>query len=274
MKRSTVLLFFALLSCKALQAQDSLNFWQRFMKKQAEKAEMQAEKFDNYTVLGISAVGQQFQDTRMSPGIYTGIGGGIRQSFWRMDSNSISRFRTDLSFTFPGLESGFNEDYQSFLYSQDYMFVGKTGWLSGNLYIGGSIDAIDHFRNHSAIGNSSLNNDLAFALQPTLLWWYPTNWKGRSSWLYAELHGSLVNARWSSPTYSVSHEPSWSFGTIGQYNRWRLMLGYSWLRKWSKENRFGLSYSFDVLAFNRNENLFQYRFVQHSISFNWWMKTR
>ena len=151
----------------------------------------------------------------------------------------------------------------------------KTQLLQNHLYLGLSLEAMDELRQYAYIGNSSLNNDLAISINPMLLYQKSVQILKRENWFYTKFSVNAFSFVNRFPSYNFNLNGSNNYwAPIGQFNRVRTEIGTSYKLKWSTENRFGISYSWDFYSFNEMEKLFKILSAQHAITFNWWFKTR
>lgn len=246
----------------------------RLSAKMEEKAFERAKKYDNYTVVGLIGAFGSTQDTKMAPSIYAGPGAGLRHEMLRMASKNMVWSKAEGIASTMG-RTFMEGDYMDVTIRYQMAYLFKTPWLKNQLFLGAGLDALNQYRDFGALGNSGIYNDLAIALTPTAMYLRKTNFKERDTWLFVRTHFNLFSYVNKLPVYGLSSDGSSNYyAPVGQFNRFGMEIGYSRLRKWSSENRFGVSYSWDFYGMNEYDGLFATRSGQHLLTFSWWTKTR
>lgn len=254
-------------------SKDSMSWFQRHREKKKVKAIENAEKYDNYTVLGMSLSHNTIQDTKMAPSIYSGPGIGIRHDMIQLSETAWMSSKFEGTYAIPGRE-GWDGNYTNVNIKYQFLYTKKVK-KHPNLYLGASMDFLNQFKLYTPLGNSAVNNDLVVGLQPVAMLRKERKILKRNSIAYTRMGFNLLSYVNRYPTYNVgSRELNYFISPIGVFNRFRFELGFNTLRKWSNENRVGLEYSWDFYAMNELDKQFKVRAAQHMVTFNFYLKTR
>lgn len=213
-----------------------------------------------------------FQDTRMSPLIYRGIGGGF-------DFQTISY--SDKSFKSLQFKFSYNLMYSKVVSDQalnlgginfNYNYQRRIKTVRERFYVGGSIENIFGARLFSSLGNNAFGMHDNFVVSPSLSY----VWEGflKDNWnLIARGGVGVFSLSLRYPEFAYTGVEFQVLG-IGKYNRYFFEIGISPLLKNSKENRFYFSYLFDAYSFsssNDDKKIAQY---QHGFKFSYFLKTK
>lgn len=213
-----------------------------------------------------------FQDTRMSPLIYRGIGGAF-------DFQTISY--SDKSFKSMQLKFLYNLMYSKVSGSQalhfgginfNYNYQRRIKKVKERFYVGGTVENIIGARLFNPLGNNAFGFHDNFVLSPLVsyVWeeFINKNWN-----LIARGGFGVFSLSLRYPEYAYTGIEFQVLG-IGKYNRYFFEIGISPRLKNSMENRFYFSYLFDAYSFsssNDDKKLAQY---QHGFKFSYFLKTK
>ena len=252
---------------------DSLSWLQKRLAKRKIKAKKNAEKFDNYTALGISLSNNSIQDTKMALPIYSGPGVGIRHDFIQLSNTMWSSSRFEASYAIPG-QQGADGTLTNINIKYRLAYARKL-MTDAHIYLGGAIDLWEQLRIYPPLGNSSINNDFVLGLNPMAMLRKERKVFKRSGVIFTRIDFNLLSFVNRFPTYNVgSRDFNYFVLPVGAFNRFRFECGFHTLRKWSNENRIGLEYTWDFYAMNEPDNQFKVRAAQHLLTCTFFFKTR
>lgn len=254
------------------KGQDSLNLFQRWGQKMKVKAIRGSKENDSYRITGIGLSVAQVQDTKMAPNLYSGLGIGIRQSSLNMHKKHITSADVEFSYTPLSFNEAGGSDYVNmrgaFIVSHSrFLNPEKPSWL-----LGGSLLAVNGYRQYGYLGNSAIHNDFIVALQPKIGYHNTRRILKREAMWFTNFGVDLLAYLNRSPEYNLNGSTDY-IRPIGGFNHLRFDIGFSRAMRFS-ENRFGMEYSWDFYGYNEMEGLHKTRSAQHLLTLNWWFKKR
>lgn len=268
MLRTLLLLIFLPTFLPGLQAQwlkEKVELWQ-------EKREARIALIDRYQIAGPVLSWSNVQDTRMSPLIYDGPGGG---GYWStLKQKSQWTEITSFSFRY-NLLNGPTEilegTYINPAASFETVFLRKLAdprWQAG-----GSISVFYQARFYDKLENDASNHDFISSIGFDLLFEQAFRFRGRDAWISSRLQAPVFSYLFRIPDYNISGlshiwAPPWQFQ--------KLSLETSLIRKmkYSLENRWSVGYVWDFYHLNEPEYGHAVYYGVHSLRLGLWLKDR
>lgn len=238
-------------------------------KKKAKKDSI-AEANDHYLMLAPFLVQSQFQDQRMTDIVFGAWGIGLDFNRYRYSNKSAA------DFSFKPLYAAGSTDVTSTAHFMrldlKYGYHRRIKTVPYKFFVGGTAENLFGFKLYPALGNNTLAFENVVSLSPSFIWmnenlcdrgWFLVVKGGFSvgsfSVRYPRFTYNLAELQWHLP-----HSYTRVFGEIA----WSPKLRYS------EENRFYLSYGFEMASFSSDIDQAKTAYYINSLKLTYWLKTK
>lgn len=263
-------LFFLLLISASLCAQDGT------VSKKARrrlKADTTALLNDAYKIAAVQLTQTNFQDQRMTPLVFSGIGAALDLQGIRYSDKHYRDFQVKANYNVSRVDMSSN----SYLHHSKFEFNLSYYWRLNKahkekIYLGGSFTNMMNVRYYPSLGNNALAFDFSSGWAPTVAW-VKENFLKRKLIFQAKGGVNLVSfvSRYPEFVYTGSED---RIMFVGQFNRLFVEVGLSPKVRYSVENRYYFAYVFDAYAFSSAIDGNKIRSYVNGIKFAYWLKTK
>ena len=228
---------------------------------------------DAFKTAGIIVSQNQFQDTRMSPLIFSGIGVGVNFNYTRF-GHKYMKIR-QLRLQYNALNNNELPDEFMHLAKLEYSYGlhKKFKFPIGKLYLGGSINNLLNTRLYFPLGNNALAADNSLSLSPTFFWIHEKPFFKRSTYFAIQGGFNLLNFCMRYPQFIYTGLEA-QLLSMNNYNKFFIELQFLPRLKYSKENHFNLSYIFEAYTFSSQNDQKRIANYFNGIKIGYWLKTK
>lgn len=257
-------MLFIALSTSSLQAQ--------FIKNKIDtlkyKREVKISQTEKYKIFGTSVSLANIQDTKMTPLVYFGTGIGFNGDVFK----TVNKFTHFTSFNAHYIAFMGPDGTSSIMHGTKLRFnKGILCNLDSKFNIGGSTNAEFNGRIYPKNGNDMLNVEILATVNLAASYVHKFDLFNRERTLDFRAELPLFAYAMRYPDYNVFGITN-LFMPIGKYKALRTKFTLVNPYKHSKENKYSISYEWDLYMFKENDNFQKLVSGTHLITFSYWLK--
>lgn len=260
--------FYILLTCLILISSNQkldAQFFKNTIDTLKQHRTIKISETDKWNIRGTSLNYFNVQDTKMTPLVYSGPGIGLDFSTYK--TRKLCSNYNSFNLHYSVLLGPSDDIMHGVKFRYNYTRLRKLN--SSNLEIGGGTNMETNARIYTKNGNDPIGVEILTTLNFAAA--YTTDFKNSKIEILAQLPLFAFASRY--PDYSVFGFNN-LFMPIGQYNSIRTKFTLIKPMKYSNENKYSISYEWDIYSFKEYDKLFNLVAGTHLITFSYWLKKK